>query len=195
MVILYFNTKIGSNNIGYEEVMGTHGIGEMNEKGEMFADCFSWIHQIDNWRQCIERRTNNRVSPGSNLLCYRFKIWAFTFSPRRPSPLSCINEYLSYSVSSHFNCLVSNYDLVCSLSKGPKVVSRRHLHWSYHWSSVKTQPPMISEWCHYRHTFLSVHHTCQPREKFSRDKRRPVKRSEVGFGRGSGVQMVQCELL
>ena len=32
-----FNAKIGSNN-GYEEVMDTHGIGEMNENGEMFAD-------------------------------------------------------------------------------------------------------------------------------------------------------------
>ena len=27
-------------------------------------------------------------------------------------------------------------------------------------------------------------HTCQPREKFSRDKLRPVERSEGGFGRG-----------
>ena len=33
-----FNAKIGSNNRGYEEVMGTHGIGVMNENGEMFAD-------------------------------------------------------------------------------------------------------------------------------------------------------------
>ena len=27
-------------------------------------------------------------------LCYRFKVWAVSFSPRRPSSLSCINEYL-----------------------------------------------------------------------------------------------------
>ena len=33
-----FNEKIGSNNRGYEEVMGTQGIGEMNENGEMFAE-------------------------------------------------------------------------------------------------------------------------------------------------------------
>ena len=48
-------------------------------------------------------------------------------------------------------------------------------------------------------------HTCQPREKFSRDKRRPVERSEAGFGRGVRgsfpgnfqkpvLQMGQCEL-
>ncbi len=34
--------KIGSNNRGYEEVMGTRGIGEMNENGEMFADLCSF---------------------------------------------------------------------------------------------------------------------------------------------------------
>ena len=28
-------------------------------------------------------------------------------------------------------------------------------------------------------------HVCQPREKFSRDKRRPVERSEADFGRGA----------
>ena len=32
-----FNAKIGSNNRGYEEVIGTHGIGEMKENVEMFA--------------------------------------------------------------------------------------------------------------------------------------------------------------
>ena len=49
------------------------------------------------------------------------------------------------------------------------------------------------------------HHTCQPREKFCRDKRQPVERSEAGFGRGVRgsspgnlkkpvLQMVQSEL-
>ena len=61
--------------------------------------------------------------------------------------------------------------------------------------------------------YLGVHldwtmcykHTCQSREKFSRDKRWPVERSEAGFGRGVRgsspgnfqkpvLQMVQSEL-
>ena len=33
-----FNAKVGSNNTGYESVMGKHGLGQMNENGEMFAD-------------------------------------------------------------------------------------------------------------------------------------------------------------
>jgi len=32
------NAKIGCCNVGYEEVMGTHGLGEMNNNGERFAD-------------------------------------------------------------------------------------------------------------------------------------------------------------
>ena len=33
-----FNAKIGSDNTGYEDIMGTHGLGHMNENGECFAD-------------------------------------------------------------------------------------------------------------------------------------------------------------
>ena len=43
----------------------------------------------------VECRTRNRESPGSNPLYYRFEVWAFSFSLRRLSRLSCINEYLA----------------------------------------------------------------------------------------------------
>ena len=33
-----FNAKIDSNNRGYEEIVGQHGLGEMNDDGERFAD-------------------------------------------------------------------------------------------------------------------------------------------------------------
>ena len=39
--------------------------------------------------------TRNRKIPGSNPLCYHFRVWAFLFSPRPLSSLSCINEYLA----------------------------------------------------------------------------------------------------
>ena len=32
------NAKIGNQNVGYERVMGKHGLGEMNENGEQLAD-------------------------------------------------------------------------------------------------------------------------------------------------------------
>ena len=33
-----FNAKIGMDNTSYEDIMGTHGLGQMNENGERFAD-------------------------------------------------------------------------------------------------------------------------------------------------------------
>ena len=33
-----FNAKIGMDNTGYEDIMGTHGLGQINENGECFAD-------------------------------------------------------------------------------------------------------------------------------------------------------------
>ena len=32
-----FNAKIGMDNTGYEDIKGTHGLGQMNENGERFA--------------------------------------------------------------------------------------------------------------------------------------------------------------
>nr|KAG5698059.1 hypothetical protein BaRGS_016707 [Batillaria attramentaria] len=40
-----FNAKIGSDNRGYEDTMGTHGLGQMNENGERFAD-FCALNQL-----------------------------------------------------------------------------------------------------------------------------------------------------
>ena len=33
-----FNAKIRMDSTGYEDIMGTHGLGQMNENGERFAD-------------------------------------------------------------------------------------------------------------------------------------------------------------
>ena len=61
--------------------------------------CFTClIHKAVLWSavaQLVECRTRNRESPGSNPRCYRFEVWAFSFTSRRLSRLSCINEYLA----------------------------------------------------------------------------------------------------
>lgn len=36
-----FNAKTGADNTGYKDIMGTHGLGQMNENGERFADLYS----------------------------------------------------------------------------------------------------------------------------------------------------------
>ena len=59
----------------------------------------------------VECRIRNRESPGSNPLCYHFEVWAFSFSPQRPSSLSCINEYLTLdgggNVSKYAFCIIA----------------------------------------------------------------------------------------
>ena len=40
----YFNAKIGTDNNGYEEIMGTQGVGEMNKNRERFVD----THTLNN---------------------------------------------------------------------------------------------------------------------------------------------------
>ena len=61
------------------------------------------IRQLDVERDSsvVECRTHKRESPGSNPLCYRFEVWAFSFTSRRFSQLSWINEYLTIDSGGH----------------------------------------------------------------------------------------------
>ena len=66
--------------------------------GEQFQDANMSEHDPYVWSavaQLVECRTRNRESPGSNPRCYRFEVRAFSFTLRRLSRLSCINEYLA----------------------------------------------------------------------------------------------------
>ena len=52
----------------------------------------SKVRLVERDSSVVECRTRKRESPGSNPLCNRFEVWAFSFSSRRLSRLSCINE-------------------------------------------------------------------------------------------------------
>ena len=71
----------------------------VGHSAHMRAVCL--LQYLDDWllwsavAQLVECRTRNRENPGSNPRCYRFEVWAFSFTPRRLSRLSCINEYLA----------------------------------------------------------------------------------------------------
>ena len=54
-----FNAKIGSDNTGYEEVMGKQGLGEMNENGEKFADLCSLNQLVIGGSIFPHKRTHN----------------------------------------------------------------------------------------------------------------------------------------
>ena len=59
------NAKIGSDNSGYEEVMGRQGLGRMNENGEMLADFCAFNNMIIGGGVFPHRRIHNAtwVSP------------------------------------------------------------------------------------------------------------------------------------
>ena len=59
------------------------------------------VHNVESSSSVVESRTRNRESPGSNPRCYRFEVWAFSFTSRRLSRLSCINEYLAIDSGGH----------------------------------------------------------------------------------------------
>ena len=61
----------------------------------MLCAHLNWVFtvpDVERGSSVVECRTRNRESPGSNPLCYRFEVWAFSFSSRCLSRLSCINE-------------------------------------------------------------------------------------------------------
>jgi hypothetical protein len=40
------NAKVGTDSVGYEQVMGTHGLGSMNENGELMADLCAFYNMV-----------------------------------------------------------------------------------------------------------------------------------------------------
>ena len=59
-----FNAKIGMDNTGYEDIIGTHGLGQMNENGKRFADLCAtqhkeWISAVTIHKQ--ERRRERKI--------------------------------------------------------------------------------------------------------------------------------------
>ena len=63
--------------------------------GHGAAEHSARMANLERGSSAVECRTRNRESPGSNPRCYRFEVWAFSFTSRRLSRLSCINEYLA----------------------------------------------------------------------------------------------------
>ena len=41
-----FNAKTGTDNTGYEDTMGTQGLGQTNKNGERFADMCALIQLV-----------------------------------------------------------------------------------------------------------------------------------------------------
>ena len=54
---------IGKDKTGYEQIMGRHGLGEMNENGEMLAD-FCFRLRMCHWGLCVPPQRNTQGNMG-----------------------------------------------------------------------------------------------------------------------------------
>ena len=77
---------------------------EQKEYGSMKDVVVSFVwHQrivflpVERGGSAVECRTRNLESTGSNPLWYCIEDWACSFSPRRPSSLSCVNKRFEWS--------------------------------------------------------------------------------------------------
>ena len=55
------NAEIGSDNTGYKEVMGVHGLGQMNDNGERFADMCS-LNQLVTGGSIFPHKRNHKAT-------------------------------------------------------------------------------------------------------------------------------------
>ncbi|KAH9591731.1 Craniofacial development protein 2 [Schistosoma haematobium] len=51
-----FNAKVGTDNTGYEDIMGGHGLGERNENGERFANLCAFNKLVIGGTICPHKR-------------------------------------------------------------------------------------------------------------------------------------------
>jgi hypothetical protein len=62
------NAKIRADGTGYEDIMGTHVLGQMNENGERFADLFALCQLVIGGR-IFQHKCTHKLSedPKSNV--------------------------------------------------------------------------------------------------------------------------------
>ena len=94
----------------------------------MYSVCqnqpYLYLH-VERGSSVVECWARNQVNPGSNPPCYCFEVWAFLFSPRHPSSLCYINEYLAVDVGGNVSDLVfaRNYCIARMLPGEAELVS------------------------------------------------------------------------
>ena len=119
-VMVVDNTPINVNNMLIENVQGNVYLGQhysLKEKNQdkeiqrrIMAGWAAYAKHRDIFKSnlaiCLKRQVERGSSvgrmpdsqsrePGFEPRCYRFEVWAFSFTSRRLSRLSCINEYLA----------------------------------------------------------------------------------------------------
>ena len=81
-VFRHFSCHIVSGHIFFVEIA----------KSSICTECMSFCGEL--WPSGRMQNSQSRV-PGFESHLHHFEVWAFSFSPRHPSSLSCISEYLA----------------------------------------------------------------------------------------------------
>ena len=103
-----FNAKIGSDNTGYEAVMGKHGLGEMNENGETFVDTCAQFDLVIGGSVFPHKRIHKAtwVSPDHATtnqidhvcICKKFRRSLLDVKVKRGADVASDHHYITYYI-------------------------------------------------------------------------------------------------
>ena len=99
ILIIGLTDRTGSHSIMFIRLTGLHTIPLKTTHHSKWSAVAQWVDLPD---------SRNQESMCSNTLCYRSEVEIFTFSPRRPSSLSCIHYDLTIDSDGNGNELSSH---------------------------------------------------------------------------------------
>lgn len=118
-----FNAKVGSDNIGREQIMGKEGIGKINENGELFVD-FCQQNDLVIGGTVFPHRTIHKTTWTSPDLATRNQIDHMTISRRWRRTLMDVRAYRGADVGSDHALIIGK--LKIKIAKVKKTGTQRH---------------------------------------------------------------------
>ena len=125
VVIGNFNAKIGNNNTGMETVMGQHGLGSMNENGEILAD-FCTCNDIVIGGTIFPHKPCHKATWRSPDARTENQIDHITINRRWKSALQDVRVRRGADVDSDHHLVVAQFKLKLAATKKKKNLRRRY---------------------------------------------------------------------
>ena len=102
--------KVGSDNAGREDIMTKHGLGIMNENGELFADFCKFNDLVIGGRSLLDTRVKREADVASDhhllLGTVRIKLKKQADSANTPQQQYNVHQLKSRKIKLEFNCAV-----------------------------------------------------------------------------------------
>ena len=139
IVMKDMNAKIGSNNEGLEHVMGRHGIGNMNENGELFSELCARCDLIIGGT-VFPHKTCHKVSWVSPDNIMENQIDRIAISKRFRRPLLDVRNKRGADIGSDHHLMIANFFRFKILAARKKIKTRRKKY-----NVQKFQMPSVRE--------------------------------------------------